>query len=290
MVKSKKALGLVLSGAMVLTGVGTTLSSVGNVTVVQAAVKDDVKAVHNKVEQLVKSIKKNYLGLKNVGQWQKYIKEARDLNARLPKGSTKNKYAERINKAEAVVNAAARVNQLEISMKKNSHTNSNLAQWLEYTYLAAVDMQKIDKKEYAAQYNELDQRMEERANELEEIAKKLSDEADGEDVVEDEETVDLTAVIESANPSNIKITFDEVVKSSEKDLKDSLVVKVDKKVVGIKSATVSEDGLSINIVLDEAVKKGQEVTFTIKEGGSLEDESGNSIYTDEEIEVDNNIE
>ncbi|KMT23341.1 Ig-like domain-containing protein [Clostridium cylindrosporum] len=271
--KSKKVVGACLLSAMTLMSIASATQSISEVKVVKAGVREDSLAVHYKIEHLRSSLKKNYLGLKNVGQWQKYIKEARALNAKLPNGSTKTKYAERINTAEALVNAAARVNQLEFSMDKNAHVMANVPQWGEYVDLAIEDLEKVDINQYEAQYNSLVDRLEKRILDIYEIL--------GLDI----EIPD--AVIEKATPDKITITFGEAIKSSESDIKDSIIVNVDNTEVAVKSAIISEDGLSISITLNKPVTAGQAVTVTLKEDGSIEDKNGNGIYTDIPVEVDN---
>lgn len=275
MIKSKKLISAAVLSAMVLTGTGVGIKSIDNVTIVEAASKVNSATVNNKVSQLEKSIRSNYLGLKNVGQWQAYIKDARNLNSKLSNGSTKNSYAGRINKAEQVVTAAARVNQLEISMAKNAHTQKNVAQWEKYGELALNDLKKIDPNLYARQYNELLARLLEKGAEISSITGEESD--------------DLIAIVEKYNTSNVKIIFGEKIKSSEKDVKDSIVVKVNGKQVGIKSATISKNGVVVNVLLQSPVKAGQTVVFSLKEDGSIEDLKENIIYTDGDIEVINNL-
>lgn len=166
MVKIKKIAGVFITGAMILTSIGAVSKAIDTVKIVEAYTQSDITAVNNKISHLENSIKNNYLGLKNQAQWEIYIKEARSLNSKLPNGSTKNSYAGRINKAEDVVKAAARVNQLEFSMAKNAHTLKNLPQWNIYFDLAVTDMLKMDRSQYAAQYDELSERLLDKAVEL----------------------------------------------------------------------------------------------------------------------------
>ncbi|MEG2892662.1 MAG: hypothetical protein RR840_04770, partial [Clostridium sp.] len=152
----KKAMSGSLAGLMTLTGAVGALSTV-NVQSVEASstVQRNLEA---KVSHITSSLKKNYLGLKNVGQWQQYIKEARTLLSKLPNGSTKTKYTDVINRAEALVNAAARVNQVERSMTSNTHSMKNIDTWETYVNLAKKDLAKVDLKEYKKQYEQLVER------------------------------------------------------------------------------------------------------------------------------------
>ncbi|MEG0641668.1 MAG: hypothetical protein RR515_03635 [Clostridium sp.] len=162
--KSKKLVSTSLTGVMVLTGIVSAVS-VSQVKVVQAA-SGNMQALNAKVEKITSSIKKNYLGLKNVGQWQQYIKEAKQLLAKIPNGATKTKYADSINRAEALINAAARVNQVEKSMTANTHVINNVEQWDKYITLAKTDLKKVDLKEFKNQYNELIERTAKKSAEI----------------------------------------------------------------------------------------------------------------------------
>lgn len=155
MIKSKKIIGAVIAGVMTLSSVGVVGNSIGSVISVEAASKVKSSDVRNKVTQLSNSIKKNELSIKNVPTWQKYIKEAKALNAKLPNGKNKNEYAAKISKAEQVVNSVARVNHLETSISKNAKTEKNFEHWGEYLLATAKEIAKIDKNEYLDQYNNL---------------------------------------------------------------------------------------------------------------------------------------
>ncbi|MEG0370690.1 MAG: hypothetical protein RR645_00165, partial [Clostridium sp.] len=152
--KSKKLMGASLAGIITVSNVAGA-ASVVEVKNVEAATNKEVNALHAKVGHITYSLKTNYLGLKNVGQWQKYIKEAKELNDKLPKGSVKDKYSAKIKRAEALINAAARVNHVEKSIETNAQTMENVPQWEEYIKLAKIDLDKVDLMIFKAQYNEL---------------------------------------------------------------------------------------------------------------------------------------
>lgn len=165
--KSKRLIGTCLVAVMTVLSAGGAVS-LTNVTTVKAGVKEDNLAAHKKIEHLRGSLKKNYLGLKNVGTWQQYVKEARALTKKLPNGSTKNKYTERINSAESLVNAAAKVNHLEFSMQKNYPSVKNAETWAIYAVQAAEDLGKVT-IEYEDQVDKLLERLLEKAFEIDEI-------------------------------------------------------------------------------------------------------------------------
>lgn len=166
--KSKRLIGTCLVAVMTVLSAGTAVSLTNDVTTVKAGVKEDNLAAHKKIEHLRTSLKRNYLGLKNVGTWQQYIKEARALTKKLPNGSTKNKYTERINSAESLVNAAAKVNHLEFSMEKNYPSVKNAEAWVVYVEVAAKELSKVT-IEYEDQVYDLLERLIEKAFEIDGI-------------------------------------------------------------------------------------------------------------------------
>ncbi|MEF9953173.1 MAG: hypothetical protein RR539_10140 [Clostridium sp.] len=156
--KSKKLVGASLVGVMALSSGTSLVSSIEEINVAEASSKKLESEVTRKVNQLGASLKKNYLGLKNVGQWQAYIKDAKKLISRLPNGKIKNEFVTKVNRAEALVKAAAGINKVEQSMKINANVMKNVEQWQNYIGIAKEDMKKIDMGEFGKQYNELLQR------------------------------------------------------------------------------------------------------------------------------------
>ncbi|MEF9953291.1 MAG: hypothetical protein RR840_06730 [Clostridium sp.] len=167
--KKKKLISASLAGVMAVSAVSGVVGSVEERDVSAASANKLVHDVNAKIEHITYSLKKNYLGLKNVGQWQAYLKEANTLNAKLPKGSSRDRYQARINRAEALVNASARVNKVEQSMEVNAHTIKNVPQWSQYIVLAKEDLGKVDLNVFKPQYNELLERVAERNQKIEDI-------------------------------------------------------------------------------------------------------------------------
>ena len=130
-----------LASAIAITG----LIAVGNVAPVaievqqvDASTSDLVNSIHGKIEHIRWSLKNNYLGLKNVGTWQGYEKDIRNLIAKLPNGSSKTKYTQRINECSSLINAAAKINHVEKSLEVNFHGIKNADVWAEYIEQAAI--------------------------------------------------------------------------------------------------------------------------------------------------------
>ncbi|MEG2892665.1 MAG: hypothetical protein RR840_04785 [Clostridium sp.] len=167
--KNQKLMGATLTGVMSLSAVAGVAGAINEVQSVEAAANQAVKNVHDKIEHINYSLKNNYLGLKNVGQWEAYIKEARVLNAKLPNGSSKDKYGERIDRAEALVNAAGRVNKVEQSMEVNSAIMKNVPQWEKYVQFAKADLEKVDLRVFKKQHSELIERVAVRTQAIDKI-------------------------------------------------------------------------------------------------------------------------
>ncbi|MEG2973926.1 MAG: hypothetical protein RR898_10735, partial [Clostridium sp.] len=152
---SKKALGAAMAGVM---AIGAVAGTVGAVQEVRAGVAEDVQLIHAKIEHFRKSLKTNYLGLKNVGQWQAYQKETQTLINKLPNGSSKDKYQARLDVCVSLLNAAAKVNHVEKSLDTNFHGIKNAEVW--NTYLADGQdlLGKVD-REFTAQKETLTERL-----------------------------------------------------------------------------------------------------------------------------------
>lgn len=146
--KSKKALGAAMAGVMAVGAVAGAANTV--VTQVKADVASDVKAAHAKLEHLRTSLHNNYLGLKNQATWEIYAKEAQALINKLPNGSTKTTYQERLDRANAMILAAASVNHAEFSIQKNFPKADNANQWKAYAEKAMANVEKVEKgQEYS---------------------------------------------------------------------------------------------------------------------------------------------
>lgn len=233
--KSKKLVGASLAGVMSVATAAGAANAVEGLSVVSAASNKDVQAVHAKVEHITYSLKNNYLGLKNVGQFQAYIKEARALNAKLGKGSSQDKYADRINRAEALINAAARVNQVEKSMQVNAAIMKNVPQWEQYIDLAKTDLSKVDLGVFKAQYNELLERTAQRSEAI----------------------------------NKVKTDYDVALKAVDKLYKEAEeLAKTDKTkaIAKLKEAKEAADKLQTHSSKDEIIKKIADLTKSVEDG------------------------
>lgn len=134
-------------------------SSLHNVTSVQAA-SAYLQEAEARLSHLYKSLHENYLGLKNQGQWEAYIKQLRTVIRSIPsteKASREN-LTVKVDKAEKLVMALARINQVEKSMEQNSPRIGNVLQWQNYLDLGVQDLAKVDKGEFANEISELEGR------------------------------------------------------------------------------------------------------------------------------------
>lgn len=128
-------------------------------------------SVEDRIDHITTSLKTNYLGLKNVGQWQEYISEARRLNDELSNVTRKTINAKSLDKAESLVNAAARVNKVEQSMSENALIMKNTTQWEYYIKLAKEDLKNVDLTTFRYQHSELTKRAEKSQEGIDNIKK-----------------------------------------------------------------------------------------------------------------------
>lgn len=117
----------------------------------------EAKAV---MSHLSKSIHTNYLGLKNQGTWELYIKQIRNLINKLPSSEKAegNKLTVEVNKAANLVMAVARINQVEKSMEVNTPRIGNVITWNNYLVLGEQDLAKVDKTEFSKEIKNLQDR------------------------------------------------------------------------------------------------------------------------------------
>ncbi|KMT23022.1 hypothetical protein [Clostridium cylindrosporum] len=205
----------------------------------ESKVLKDAKA---KINHLTKSLKTNYLGIKNQAMWQTYIGEARELIKKIPNSekAQKDALAVEVNKDEALVNGLARVNQVEKSTTpkdKGGYGNSliikNAETWNEYLRIAKIDLEKVDKSIFKKQYDELIGR-------LDNVSKIVKD-------IEDKFQIEYDRVVklyEEAKSSNdldkAKNALAEAEKLGtcdrsdklEKDIKAIIVSRKENKVIG----------------------------------------------------------
>lgn len=130
------------------------------VTIAQASSKylSESKA---KVNHLNWSLHNNYLGIKNQGQWQEYIKGIRSSIKNIPSSekSQANTLTASVNKAESLVNGLSRINQVEKSMESNTPRIGNVRQWNNYLTLGKQDLDKVDKGEFSKEIDKLTTRL-----------------------------------------------------------------------------------------------------------------------------------
>ncbi|WP_442881360.1 CAP domain-containing protein [Clostridium sp.] len=133
-----------------------------------------------KIDHLTYSLKKNYLGIKNQATWEIYIKEGKSLISKIPSSerSQRDALTAELNRAEALVKAVARINQVEKSMLPKSQGGygnyigiKNAETWRGYLNLAKTDLEKVDKSVFGNQYSELVSRM----NKASDVVKRVED-------------------------------------------------------------------------------------------------------------------
>ncbi|MEF9952393.1 MAG: CAP domain-containing protein [Clostridium sp.] len=145
------------------------------------------KDARAKVDHLTYSLKNNYLGIKNQATWEIYIREARGLISKLPSSekSLRDALTTEVNRADALVKAVGRINQVEKSMlpkDQGGYGNyigiKNAETWRGYLNLAQTDLEKVDRNIFGNQYNELVARMSKAAQVVKGVEDKFNAEYD----------------------------------------------------------------------------------------------------------------
>ena len=93
-----------------------------NENIVHAAESGALRDAKAKISHLTKSLKTNYLGLKNQATWEKYIEQSIDLISNIPDSEWEQREALslEIDRAIALVSSLARINHVEKSIAPKS--------------------------------------------------------------------------------------------------------------------------------------------------------------------------
>lgn len=141
---------------------------ISNVNTAYAAESKELRAAKAKVSHLTKSLKTNYLGLKNQTMWEKYILESKHLISTISMFEWReaDSLSIEVNKDECLVKALGRINHVEKSILPKSQGGygnylgiKNAETWREYLKLATTELESVDKTIFKNQYNELIGRM-----------------------------------------------------------------------------------------------------------------------------------
>lgn len=117
---------------------------------------DPVYSDHEKLlakyKHLSNSMDNNYWGIKNQATWEGYIKECKDLEAKIRETMRANKMTEDdflietmepIKQAEDKIKWIAKLNQIEKSYEINYHGIKNAAQWRVYLDAVKTDTERV---------------------------------------------------------------------------------------------------------------------------------------------------
>lgn len=267
---SKKAIGIAMISMMTITTLSTVLGT-DSVSIVYAAESKELRNAKAKISHLTSSLKTNYLGLKNQGMWQIYIKQSRDLIKKIPNSEKvqKNNLTLEVNKDESLVNALGRVNQVEKSITPkdkggygNSLTIKNAETWNEYLRLAKTDLEKVDKNIFKKQYDELIARL----NNVSLIVKGIEDKFQ----VEYEKIVKL---------------YEEAKKSGNLDKLKEVLKEAEKLGTCDRSNKLEND---IKTIINNKLKKPDLVKFQIEDWSShiVVNKTLNSTFSDDTLTQD----
>ncbi|MEF9953063.1 MAG: hypothetical protein RR838_10760, partial [Clostridium sp.] len=215
-----------------------------------------------KLQHFNYSLKKNYLGLKNVGQWQQYERELKTLIGKLPEGSAKAGFQARLDVCVSLLNAAAKVNHVEKSLDTNFHGIKNAETWSVYLKDGQDLLNKVD-KELEGRKAELVERLAKAKTTVDGIIKKHNDDLAAatklyDDAVKSKKLVDAEKALEAAKKLGTHSTSAELVKKCEALVKELGVVT---SISGVKAVGAKKLEVKFSKAVDSAkavveVKKG----------------------------------
>lgn len=152
--------------ATILTASLATVVPNTSATVVYANQNQTTSNINARLAHLNKSITNNYLGIKNQGVWEGYIRDLKPLVNSLPNSAQKTSYRAQITQIEKLILAMSRINQVEKSMSTNANVIRNTPTWELYLQLAKPDLDSLDKKLFSKQHSELSERLKECENKV----------------------------------------------------------------------------------------------------------------------------
>lgn len=262
---NKKVLGLAMAGVMSIGTVGSIAETV-TVHAAEAELSEAVKIQNakDKITHTIWSINNNYAGLKNQVTWLEYVKEARDLVAKISLSEKEviAELTEQLNKLDDTIDAIARLNHVEKSYDENYRGIKNAEMWLHYLDLAKRDMASMDLSVFQAKYDELAQRY----NDIEAKVQAVIDEHYVELAAVNElykiaeasySIADAEVALEAANKLGTHFTKDDMIKKIEDLIYDienvveeELVVPSSAKFNDIDAITDKNKVISLQDIMD----------------------------------------
>ncbi|MEG0332443.1 MAG: DUF5011 domain-containing protein, partial [Clostridium sp.] len=115
-----------LAGGLVITMCATSFVSAIDSPIEVEAKKSTTQLAGEQVSYLENTIRKNYLGQKNLNHFNTQLRKAKSMVGKIPSGSTKRSLSSRVSVCENVIRATESTVKLEDSMNKNSHTLSSV--------------------------------------------------------------------------------------------------------------------------------------------------------------------
>ncbi|MEG1415351.1 MAG: DUF5011 domain-containing protein [Clostridium sp.] len=115
-----------LAGGLVITMCATSFVSAIDSPIEVEAKKSTTQLAGEQVSYLENTVRKNYLGQKNLNHFNTQLRKAKSMVGKMPNGSTKRSLSSRVSVCENVIRATESTVKLEDSMDKNSHTLSSV--------------------------------------------------------------------------------------------------------------------------------------------------------------------
>lgn len=292
MITIRRKIGICALGAVLSFGTLFTTVSLQKNVIVQAASSISVQA-NAAISSLESSLKRNYLGSKNLPTFNSYLKNAKTLTNKLPNGSTKTSYNNRIAETERIIRATESVVVLETSLEKNYHGMRNVPTFNSYidkankaialintnvcryklsdrTYLAfntVRDIEVVNSSEYITAANKFVE------------ARKLYRSA-----VKEQTNELKTKALETANDS---LSFGWKIRTSV--AKDYLISDIKDLIKDINKIEVKENNKEENTNADKKIVEEKKVEDTEKDSSAKVEEKATESVAKSEITKDESL-
>ncbi|MEG2338701.1 MAG: hypothetical protein RSB66_06430 [Clostridium sp.] len=215
-----------LAGALaVVAGSGTVIGT--STQVVEANTLNALKDVDAKLTGLTSSVKKNYLGLKNISKWQRDLATIKGQISKLPKGQAKDKLTSRAAMVETLLGAATGISALEDSLAKNANIIKNVKGWEVAIENSKKLLGKIDHKEFKKEHAALLERLAKANEKVSGIKAKYFAKV-GEIKSTYNKAVELSKTQKDRALAMLKFCLEEANKLNSHPVKDELILKINK--------------------------------------------------------------
>ncbi|MEG2973531.1 MAG: hypothetical protein RR898_08670 [Clostridium sp.] len=215
-----------LVGALAIVAGSSTIMGT-TIQVVEAKAPNALKDVNTKLTGLTSSIKKNYLGLKNIVKWKKDLNIIKGQINKLPKGQAKDKMIARAAKVETLLASVSGVSSIEYSLSKNANIIKNVKGWEVAIENSKKSLAKVDHKEFKKEHATLLERLAKVNAKVSDIKTKYFAKV-GEINSTYNKAIELSKTQKDRALAMLKFCLEEANKLNSHPVKDGLIAKINK--------------------------------------------------------------